>query len=120
MQVQSLGQEDSVGQEDSLDKGMGTQSSILFWRIPWTEEPNGLQSIVSQKVRHDLSDLAQHSIEIFFPCNFHICSDDLLFTSYKGSLKASYKVGFIVLNSFWFCFSVKLLISPSNLNESLP
>ena len=53
MQVQSLGQEDSVGQEDSLDKGMGTQSSILFWRIPWTEEPNGLQSIVSQKVRHD-------------------------------------------------------------------
>ena len=40
------------GQEDSLDKGMATHSSILIWRIPWTEEPNGLQSIGSHKVGH--------------------------------------------------------------------
>ena len=35
----------SLGQEDPLEKGMATHSSILAWRIPWTEEPGGLQSI---------------------------------------------------------------------------
>ena len=37
----------SLGQEDSLEKGMATHSSILAWRIPWTEEPGGLQSMGS-------------------------------------------------------------------------
>ena len=37
-----------VGQEDPLEKGMATHSSILAWRIPWTEEPGGLQSMGSQ------------------------------------------------------------------------
>jgi len=36
-----------LGQEDSLEKGMATHSSILVWRIPWTEEPGGLQFIGS-------------------------------------------------------------------------
>ena len=36
-----------------LEKGMATHSSILAWRIPWTEEPGGLQSMGSQRVRHD-------------------------------------------------------------------
>ena len=40
----------SLGQEDSLEKEMATHSSILAWRIPWTEEPGGLQSIGSQRV----------------------------------------------------------------------
>ena len=38
----------SLGWEDSLEKGMTTYSSIFAWRIPWTEEPGGLQSIGSQ------------------------------------------------------------------------
>ena len=38
-----------LGQEDPLEKGMATHSSILTWRIPWTEEPGGLQSMRSQK-----------------------------------------------------------------------
>ena len=42
----------SLGQEDSLEKGMATHSSILAWRIPWTEEPGGLQSIGSQRGSH--------------------------------------------------------------------
>ena len=42
----------SLGQEDLLEKGMATHSSILAWRIPWTEEPGGLQSMRSQRVRH--------------------------------------------------------------------
>ena len=40
----------SLGQEDSLEKGIGTHSSILAWRILWTEEPSGLQSIGLQRV----------------------------------------------------------------------
>ena len=39
-------------QEDPLEEGMTTHSSILAWRIPWTEEPGGLRSIGSQRVRH--------------------------------------------------------------------
>ena len=42
-----------LASEDSLEKGMATHSSILAWRIPWTEESGGLQSIGSQRVRHD-------------------------------------------------------------------
>ena len=44
----------SLGWEDLLEKEMATHSSILAWRIPWTEEPGGLQSMGSQRVRHDL------------------------------------------------------------------
>ena len=43
----------SLGQEYPLEKGMATHSSILAWRIPWTEEPGGLQSMGLQRVRHD-------------------------------------------------------------------
>ena len=48
----------SLSQEDPLEEGMATHSSILAWRNPWTEEPGGLQSIGSQRVEHDWSDLA--------------------------------------------------------------
>ena len=43
----------SLGQDDSLEKGMATHSSILAWRIPWTEAPAGLQSMGSHRVRQD-------------------------------------------------------------------
>ena len=43
----------SLGWEDLLEKEMATHSSILAWRIPWTEDPGGLQSMGSQRVRHD-------------------------------------------------------------------
>ena len=43
----------SLGQEDLLEEGTATQSSILAWRIPWTEEPGGLQSMGLQRVGHD-------------------------------------------------------------------
>ena len=43
----------SLGWEDLLEKRMVTHSSILAWRIPWTEEPGGLQSMGSQEVRHN-------------------------------------------------------------------
>ena len=43
----------SLGQEDPLEEGMATYSSILAWRIPWTEEPGGPPSMGSQRVGHD-------------------------------------------------------------------
>ena len=43
----------SLGQEDPLEEGMTTHFSSLAWRIPWTEEPGGLQSMGSQRVGHD-------------------------------------------------------------------
>ena len=43
----------SLGKEDLLEKGKATQSSILAWGIPWTEEPAELQSMGSQRVRHE-------------------------------------------------------------------
>jgi len=42
-----------LGQEDPLEKGMATHSSILAWRIPWTEQPGGLGPMWSQRVRYD-------------------------------------------------------------------
>jgi len=43
----------SLGWEDPLEEGVATHSSILAWRIPWTEEPGGLQSMGSHRVGHD-------------------------------------------------------------------
>ena len=43
----------SLGQEDPLEKEMATHSSILAWKIPWMEEPGGLQSMGSPRVGHD-------------------------------------------------------------------
>ena len=57
MPVQSLGLKDplvrSLGLKDPLEKEMVTCSSILAWKIPWTEEPGGLPSMGSQRVRRD-------------------------------------------------------------------
>ena len=43
----------SLGQEDTLEKEMATHSSTIAWKIPWMEEPDRLQSMGSQRVRHD-------------------------------------------------------------------
>ena len=48
----------SLGGEDPLEEGMERHSSILAWKIPWTEDPGGLQTIGLQRVRHNWSDLA--------------------------------------------------------------
>ena len=59
----------SLGWEDALEEGMATRSSILAWRIPWTEGPGGgLQSIGSQRIRHDWSDLARTSCRVCGLC----------------------------------------------------
>ena len=52
--------------EDPLEEGIATYSSILTWRIPWTEEPGGLQSMGWQRVRHDWATNSFTTIIIFF------------------------------------------------------
>ena len=54
-----------LGWEDPLEEEMATHFSILVWKIPWTEEPAGLQSMEAPRVRHDWSNLAQHSIRMY-------------------------------------------------------
>ena len=63
----------SLGQEDLLEKEMATHSSILAWKIPWTEEPGRLQSMGSQRVRHDRATSLQFQIQTI-GCTFHISS----------------------------------------------
>ena len=56
----------SLGQEDPLEKEMATHSSILAWKIPWTEDPDRLQSMGSQRVRHDWETSLTHSLIITY------------------------------------------------------
>ena len=58
--------------EDPLEEGMAIHSNILTWRIPWTEESGGLQSIGSQRVGHDWSDLVCMHVSILFQILSHI------------------------------------------------
>ena len=60
----------SLGQEDSLEEERATHSSILAWEVPQTEEPGGLQSTGSQRVRHKWSDLACMHARIYVKTNF--------------------------------------------------
>ena len=53
----------SLGREDPLEEGMETHSSVLAWRIPWTEEPSRLQPMGSQKTGHDWSNLAHMHLD---------------------------------------------------------
>ena len=51
----------SLGQEDPLEEGMAAHASILVWRIPWTEEPGGLQSMGVAKSGTQLKQLSMHA-----------------------------------------------------------
>ena len=58
----------SLGQEGPLEKGMATHSSILAWEIPWTKEPDELQSMGLQRVRHDLATKQQQQSNCCYFC----------------------------------------------------
>ena len=62
----------SLGREDPLEKETATHSSLLAWRIPWTEEPGGLQSTGSQRVGHNWATSLKIVYNDRFHC-FHFC-----------------------------------------------
>ena len=64
---------EDMGWEDLLEKKMAIHCNIFAWRIPWTEELQGLQSVRSQRVRHDGSDLARtHANTLFSGVNIFL------------------------------------------------
>ena len=74
----------SMDREDPLEKEMATHSSILAWRIPRTEEPGGLQSMGSQRVRHDwATNITLHYLGIYLPKE----TKDLCIENYKKLIK---------------------------------
>ena len=68
----------ALDQEKTLKKGMATHSSILAWRIPWTEEPGKLQSIRSQRVEHDW-------VTFHFHFHSHIITSSIIIVIVSGS-----------------------------------
>ena len=68
MQVPQETKVPSLGGEDPLEEGMATHSRILAWRVPWTEEPDGLQSMGSQRVGHDWTDWADIAHTKLYMC----------------------------------------------------
>ena len=76
----------SLGQEDHLEEGVATHSSILAWRIPWTEYPGGLQSM--HRVRHDWSNLAYTHIRLaqwFWKCSLTLKG---LWCPFNGAMRS--------------------------------
>ena len=81
----------SLGQEDPLEEGMATHSSSPIWRFPWTEEPGRLQSMVSQGVGHNWSDLPDTSILHLVKYFFQWMDKEVLVHIYNGILFKPYK-----------------------------
>ena len=77
----------SLGWEDPLEKEMATHSSTLAWRIPWTEEPGRLQSMGSQRVRHDWVTSLIHSLILH----------DILWDTWICALASDINLGKIVI-----------------------
>ena len=103
----------TLGWEDPLKEGMTIHSSILAWRIPWTEEPGGLWSTGSQRVRHDWSDLARVKLALV--------SEDC---SNKTAQPAGWRQQAFVISGFWGQKSAKCQQSHApprrSRGESLP
>ena len=74
----------SLGQEDPLKKEMATHSSILAWKIRWTEEPGGLQSTGSQEVKHDCK--TEHTHAHTHTHTRAILADVFIFSSFSRSI----------------------------------
>ena len=79
----------SLGQEDTLEEGMAAHSSVLAWRIPWTEEPGGPQSMGSQESRHDLVTEQQHIWRSCYVLGTHVSLFNLQIGPTKWVLRAA-------------------------------
>ena len=87
----------SLGGEDPLEEGMATHSSILAWKIPWTEEPSGLQSMESQRIGRDLATEHTHmhkpSLHSLWECFFfHVFPVSVWFSSWRAKGSSSFRL----------------------------
>ena len=99
----------SFGWKDPLEEGMATHSSILAWRIPWTEEPGGLQSMGSQRVRHrwaTKSSFHRECLNFFFlferPQFCWIYNSELSFFFFSSFAILIYYLTDFCLQRFWW------------------
>ena len=83
----------SLAQEYPLEEKTATHSVILAWRIPWTQEPGGLQSLESQRIRHDWSNLAvEFKISILMTQISHYFSRELSARVHRDTYKTSWQL----------------------------
>ena len=83
----------SPGQKDPLEKGMATLSGILDWRIPWTEEPGGLQSIGPHRVKHNcMTDNTTTTTKCCYYCYYYL-EDSSLQDSFSDSSEGVFPRG---------------------------
>ena len=75
---------ESLGREDPLERGMATHSSILAWKISWTEDPVGLQSMESKRVRHDSCVCLSQAPNVSLPQHFSSGNHKLVFDIQKS------------------------------------
>ena len=106
----------SLGQEDPLEEGMATHSSVLAWRIPWIEKPGGLQSIGSQRIKQNWSNLA-HRHTYLLLMNFwdFVCLRKSLFLLYFRKiilLRLEFSIGRYFFKHFK-CFTLRPSFPPS-------
>ena len=102
----------SLGQKDSLEKGMATHSSILAWRIPWTEEPESLQSTGAQRVRHNWSKNTFTLLYIMHSKTIHY----VVFTWFSTLHKWNYMYSFFIFIVYWSILDV-VLVSDTQQND---
>ena len=103
----------SLGWEDFLEDNMASHSSILAWKTPWTEEPGGLQSTGSQRVRRDWSDLSHSCIFITVVLFLSLPNPMLYVTSFCKTCILNHieKWKSNTVLAFFFCFHYDVNIS---------
>ena len=110
----------SRGWEDSLEDGMETHSSILAWRVPWTEEPGGLPSMGSHRVGYDWSDLAAAAAAAWYLNNILTNKDNYIYVDEKQGFELIFQFPLQWLpkffNDFWWAYFWLCLITLSSLS----
>ena len=95
----------SLGQGDPLEKEMATHSSVLAWKIPWTEGPGGLQFILSQRVRYNW--VTEHSQRLV---HYSIHISKLMYASWKEKREAFHWLAREMYNFIYFLLSEMVLM----------
>ena len=104
----------SPGQEDPLEKEMVTHSSILAWRIPWIKEPGGLQSMGSQRVRHDWATNPYPLKKYCLACNDGEIWSDFFFPFFSSCHNVVYK-----RIQFWHIYTYMYICCAQSLSNVL-